>query len=246
MRLVQHIRRRSKLAALILCASVLCQSTAFSSNFSESGSQTPQTMPEGSGNAALIGYIAATYRKSVDYVRHIVGTTYSIAKQYSLPPNLLLAMMAKESAFEASAKNNYGATGLMQVVPRFHLDKLQRGESVASFTDPHTNIRVAANILSDYVRETGNLEMGLRKYSGNSGGYSQKVRYFWQKLEAVDRKGPRPQVPLAKIYLPQLQPEAILTIIEHTYAQGLLASPVDMCETPEQSDLDILDEGMAT
>lgn len=66
-----------------------------------------------------------------------------------------------------------GAQGLMQVMPRFHEDKLQEGEDRTAFLDPETNIRVGAQILKESISRAGSVMAGLQRYNGNPGDPSQ-------------------------------------------------------------------------
>ena len=62
--------------------------------------------------------------------------------------------MAVESRFNPIAESNFGATGLMQVIPRYHADKFsaKAGESVL---DPQINIRVGTRALKESVVRGG-------------------------------------------------------------------------------------------
>jgi soluble lytic murein transglycosylase-like protein len=136
---------------------------------------------------ALAEYIASRYRKPMPYAAGIVRTTFEEAKRYALPPGLLLGMMEKESGFNATAQSSYGATGLMQVVPRFHMERLKKTETESSFKNPRTNIRVAAHILAEYIAAHKDLDKALKKYSGSSRGYSRQVRSNWKQFEQMGR-----------------------------------------------------------
>ena len=136
--------------------------------------------------ALLAAYIASTYRKPYEYAQSIVRVTFEVARQYSLPPSLLLAIMANESSFEHGAVSDYGATGLMQVVPRLHLERLEVGETEQSFRNPRTNIRVGADILNEYVTREGDLDRALVRYSGNASTYAKRIQAYWRKLDAVE------------------------------------------------------------
>jgi soluble lytic murein transglycosylase-like protein len=142
---------------------------------------------------ALARYIAATYRKPLAYAGDIVRTTFEVAQKYALPPGLLLAMMAKESSFDTSARSSYGALGLMQVVPRFHRDRLRSHETARSLHEPRTNIRVAAHILAEYLVAHGDLDKALKKYSGSAKGYSRAVRSKWHLFERVGQRADTPR-----------------------------------------------------
>jgi soluble lytic murein transglycosylase-like protein len=189
--MIHAIRRRCVLAGLVGLLALPLPATTVAWQLSASDALPRATRtkqdPEEHKQTALAAYIASTYQKPFDYAHAIVRTTFGIAKQYSLPHNLLLAMMEKESAFNVEARNASGATGLMQVMPNLHRNRLEAGETVHSLKKPETNIRVAADILHDYLTQEGSLERALRKYSGNSSGYAQRVNKNWRRLEAVER-----------------------------------------------------------
>jgi len=128
---------------------------------------------------ALATYLARRYRVSAVATRELVGAAYRAAELSNLDPLLILAVMAVESGFNPIAESSYGAKGLMQVVPRYHSERLAFHGGAETVLDPQTNIRVGAEILSDYIRRTGSLEAGLQLYAGaadDSGGqYAQKV-----------------------------------------------------------------------
>lgn len=134
----------------------------------------------------LAAYISSTYGRPFQYSRRIVSVTFDIARTSALPPSLLLAIMAKESFFDATAVSPYGARGLMQVVPRFHLDKLKPHETEDSLHEPTTNVRIAAQILSRYLKDEGDVDRALARYSGNAPGYSTRVQAYWRRLAAVE------------------------------------------------------------
>ena len=71
-------------------------------------------------------------------------------------------MIAVESRFNPIAESGMGAKGLMQIIPRFHLDKLRAAGGEDAVFDPESNILVGARILQEYVYRTGTLEAGLQ------------------------------------------------------------------------------------
>lgn len=77
--------------------------------------------------------------------------------------NLILALIKRESGFVHTAQSKYGAKGLMQVVPRWHRDKLK-------FKDPKqidVSIDVGTTILKDCLIAKGNdYTKALSCYSG--------------------------------------------------------------------------------
>jgi soluble lytic murein transglycosylase-like protein len=144
---------------------------------------------------ALATYLARRYRVSAAATRDLVSGAYLAAETTKLDPLLILAVMAVESSFNPIAESAYGAKGLMQVVPRYHLERLAFHGGAETVLDPQTNIRVGAEILSDYIRRTGSLEAGLQLYAGAAedadSQYAQKVLAEKRRL-AEAAKTPSP------------------------------------------------------
>lgn len=129
-------------------------------------------------------YLAAKFRRSESSIREYVELAWKEAsKRTGMPPELLIAMMQKESSLRPKVQSSYGAQGLMQVVRRWHHDKLHPSESLF---DPEVNIRVGADVLAEYLEMAGgSLSKALGKYSGNARGYATKVLNESYKLAHV-------------------------------------------------------------
>jgi soluble lytic murein transglycosylase-like protein len=98
-------------------------------------------------------------------------------------------MMQKESSLRPKVQSHYGAQGLMQVVPRWHYDKLQPSESLF---DPEVNIRVGAEVIQEYLEQAdGSLIKALKKYSGNARNYAAVVLDESYKLARVAAEAAR-------------------------------------------------------
>ncbi|TMG78609.1 MAG: lytic transglycosylase domain-containing protein [Betaproteobacteria bacterium] len=151
---------------------------------------------------ALINYVSRRYRVAPDVIEQFVGAAHDAGRQVGLDPLLILAVMAVESRFNPVAESLVGAKGLMQVIPRHHLDKLLEHGGEEAVLDPMINIPVGARILKEYIRRTGSVEAGLQFYNGSladpSSQYAQKVIAERERLqEAVrrfDRSGARSSV----------------------------------------------------
>lgn len=90
---------------------------------------------------------------------------FEIGQKYNLSPYLLMAMIEKESSGNAQAANSTGDSGLMQVNPKWHEDRMER-LGVSDLTDPYSNILVAADYLSELLQENNyNIPLGLMKYN---------------------------------------------------------------------------------
>jgi len=121
-----------------------------------------------------------------------VFAAYRAAREVGLDPLLVLAMISIESSFNPAAESTMGAKGLMQIIPRFHLAKLEPHGGAQAVLDPESNIAVGARILQEYVYRTGSLEAGLQQYNGasrdESAQYAQKVMAERSRLERVLRR----------------------------------------------------------
>jgi soluble lytic murein transglycosylase-like protein len=128
---------------------------------------------------ALIHHLSRRYYIATEYTERIVGAAHRVAREVGLDPLLVLAVISVESRFNPIAESVMGAKGLMQIIPKYHADKLAAAGGEDAVFDPESNIEVGARILQEYVRRTGTLEAGLQFYNGASrdttASYAQKV-----------------------------------------------------------------------
>lgn len=141
----------------------------------------------------VVRYLSQKYRVSGTAVTPLVQAAQHVGRSMGVDPLLILAVMAIESRFNPFAESSMGAQGLMQVMPRFHVDKLQEGEDRSAFLDPETNIRVGAQILKESISRAGSVMAGLQRYNGNPGdpaqSYANKVMAEKARLtQAVARQ----------------------------------------------------------
>jgi len=97
------------------------------------------------------------------------------ATQVDMPPEMVLAVIDIESAFDAYAVSRAGAQGLMQVMP-FWLDEI--GRPGDRLVDIRTNLRMGCTILRYYYdMEDGDWTRALGRYNGSLGSrvYPEKV-----------------------------------------------------------------------
>ena len=153
----------------------------------------PQTPSENSTYRALSEFLAKRYKVSQAVTLDLVTIAHTAGQQMGLDPLLIIAVMAIESRFNPIAESVAGAKGLMQIIPKYHLEKFREfgGEQYAVF-DPETNILVGSRILQEYLSRTGNLNTALQLYVGNISDdeetYSGKVMNEKQRLQQVLRK----------------------------------------------------------
>lgn len=134
----------------------------------------------------LTGHLSKKYKRPEAEVRDIVSLAFREASKHSISPLLVLAIIEQESSLSPTAGSFYGALGLMQVVPRFHKEKMAKPHQPESLFRPSENIRVGTAIVAEYLRKAnGNLEKALRYYSGNATQYFVKVERNRAKLAQV-------------------------------------------------------------
>ena len=142
-------------------------------------------------------FIAKRYRVSDTAVANYVAAAYRAGEQYSLDPLLILAVMAVESRYNPVAESLVGAKGLMQVMPKYHLDKLADLGGEDALLEPEVNIQVGAQILREYQRRCHDTEAALQMYAGAfdepSGQYATKVFAERARLEFLRQKARKEQ-----------------------------------------------------
>ena len=154
-----------------------------------SHSPAPEARQSDRRMQALADHLARRYRVAQEPIEELVHAAFAAGRLTQLDPLLILAVIAIESRFNPIAESDYGARGLMQVVPRFHLEKLAVHGGEATLLEPHTNILVGTRILDEYIQRTGSLEAGLQLYAGAAEdparGYAQRVLAEQQRLAQV-------------------------------------------------------------
>jgi soluble lytic murein transglycosylase-like protein len=138
---------------------------------------------------ALVEHLSRRFFIATGATERMVLASYRAALEVGLDPLLVLAVISVESRFNPIAESVMGAKGLMQIIPKYHLDKLRAAGGEDAVFDPESNIQVGARILQEYVYRTGTLEAGLQFYNGalrdNSAAYAQKVMAERARLEQV-------------------------------------------------------------
>lgn len=138
---------------------------------------------------AVAAFIARRYRVADEAASDYVAEAYRAGSQQSVDPLLVLAVMAVESSYNPVAESHVGAKGLMQVLPRFHLDKLAAHGGEQALLDPDVNIEVGTQILREYLHRFGHTVTALQKYAGAMNEpttqYANKVLAERSRLQRV-------------------------------------------------------------
>jgi soluble lytic murein transglycosylase-like protein len=147
---------------------------------------------------AVAEYISKRYRVAEDAIAQFVAIAYRAGEQHRVDPLLILAVMAIESRYNPVAESVVGARGLMQVIPKYHPEKLDAHGGEEVLLEPEVNILVGAQILREYQRRFGDTETALQVYAGAfdepTSRYSNKVFAEKAVLDALRAKTRRQQV----------------------------------------------------
>ena len=94
---------------------------------------------------------------------------HEAAERYDVNPALIRAVIATESAFDATAISPAGALGLMQLMPA-----LAEELGVLDPFDPRQNIMGGTRYLSELLRlHSGNVRLALASYNAGPGAVSK-------------------------------------------------------------------------
>ncbi len=121
------------------------------------------------------------YLKSQNERLDLLRLVYREAKHQKLDPDLVLAVIQVESAFNRYAISRVGAQGLMQVMPFW---RLEIGRPQDNLTHTETSIRYGTVILAHYIDiSKEDLVEALGRYNGSKGRlkYPNKVIGAWRK-----------------------------------------------------------------
>lgn len=141
---------------------------------------------------AALDYASRRYRVSPQALVPVFAAVQRAASDLDIDPLLVVAVIGIESRFNPFSESSMGAQGLMQVIPRFHLDKLPEDAGKLPLFDPITNVRVGTRALHDYILRNGDVIGGLQQFAGDSDdpeqGYAAKVLAEKERIELAARR----------------------------------------------------------
>jgi len=105
-----------------------------------------------------------------DIKEKIVNAVIISEKRFNIPPLLIICLIKEESNFNPEAHNRFGATGLMQVIPRYHQDFIVlNGWKQEDLFNVSNNVTLGTSILKKYLKQKdGDIVKALEKYVGAS------------------------------------------------------------------------------
>jgi soluble lytic murein transglycosylase-like protein len=96
---------------------------------------------------------------------------------HSVDPDLILAIISIESHFNCSATSSKHAKGCMQVVPKYHRNKMRVANvlyGTSNLYNVEVNLFVGTWIFSDYLNSSKTLTAALLKFNGSTTDKSKK------------------------------------------------------------------------
>lgn len=141
---------------------------------------------------AALEYSARRYRVSPQALTPIFQAAQQNAHELGLDPLLIISVIAVESSFNPFSESVMGAQGLMQIIPRFHKDKLPADAGEAPLFDPVINVAVGSKVLHEYIRRNGSVAAGLQQFNGSlsdpAQSYANKVLAVKERMESAGRR----------------------------------------------------------
>lgn len=134
-------------------------------------------------------FVSRRYRVSDRALEPVLAAAESSGRKHGVDPLLIVAVMAIESSFNPFAESNMGAQGLMQVIPRFHLDKIGHDADEDALFDPLLNVHVGTLVLREGLQRFGSLQRALQYYGGAlrdpNASYANKVLAMKRRLVII-------------------------------------------------------------
>lgn len=130
-----------------------------------------------------------------DVAKKIANAVDEYSKLYQLPKKLILAIIFKESSFNIFAKSKVGAIGLMQIIPKYHQDKIDNMEIKDNRLLYHikNNINLGCQIWRTYydmskkdLDETFHRYLSKNASEDTKNMYKNAILEIWARLEFME------------------------------------------------------------
>jgi soluble lytic murein transglycosylase-like protein len=140
-------------------------------------------------------YVADRYNLPTTALDPALEAAEHHGRSSGIDPMLIVAVMAIESSFNPVAVSRMGAQGLMQVIPRYHKDKIGDARGKNPLFDPRLNVRVGTEVLAEGLRRFGSMQTALQYYGGALGdpnaSYANKVLAMKKRLVSAAGRSAR-------------------------------------------------------
>lgn len=116
-----------------------------------------------------------------------------ISLEYHICPELVQAIIERESRGQADAANGY-CKGLMQINESYHVERMER-LGVSDIYNPYDNIRIGCDLISELFGKYGDVGTVLMVYhgelnavsNGEAGNYSNYSKSVMERSTQLER-----------------------------------------------------------
>ena len=119
----------------------------------------------GLGLSTVATFVLISEAKASPSVERWKGLAYKWGTIYKVPPNLILAVIHKESSGNPMSTSNKGAIGLMQLMP--DTARALGLKDIRQLYNPEINIKYGTKYLADLISKYG-IKMALQRYYAGS------------------------------------------------------------------------------
>lgn len=102
----------------------------------------------------------------------LIKSSLKWGSEFGVEPTLLLAMAKVESTFDKHAISHAGAMGVLQIIPKWHIDKIKAARNAVGtpeLFDIETNVYVGAQVIQQCRKKFKDLSIALKCYNGSVG-----------------------------------------------------------------------------
>lgn len=143
---------------------------------------TKNLNPQVTQHHFLAQWIVDSTKGRVDFLeahRYAIEA-YNAGTKWGVDPLLILAVMKPESNYNARARNRSGASGLMQVIPKFHRVKIAKRDIM----NYKVNMDVGTQIIHEYLLgQKESYHKAMNRYSGGASfAYGSKIQKTYREL----------------------------------------------------------------
>ena len=113
-------------------------------------------------------------------IRELAEVIVSAARRHEVPPELVLAVIEVESAYDPYAVSQVGAMGLMQLLPSTAAEMAQRlgmhWQGSAMLFDPTANVQLGVAYLDQLLDRYASVRVALAAYNWGPGRIDRRLR----------------------------------------------------------------------
>lgn len=140
----------------------------------------PDAEPNVVGTVQIVAETVSEEVEEVEYFdvpldEELQDYIFKLCKEYNIEPALVIAMIEKESNYNASAIGDRGnSIGLMQIQPRWNQNRMDILDC-QNLLDPFQNVAVGIDLLGELFSKGNSVEWVLMAYNGGQSYANRKI-----------------------------------------------------------------------